>query len=208
VEWDPTADEGAEEQRPLLPAADRVWRHPSELGAGGGAENPHRPHSLSSTANSLFVRVGWPVLVAAGLFGACMTVGFLAVAGMINSSEAGSSRRTTVLAASSTMVLASAESWLGVEGGDLSENIGANATASVEQGALVYTVTPNSPAESAGVKEGDIVLEVNGEPANTMTLLTKALHSHRPGDTITLTVMRKGVRTKAIATLGARPAAR
>ena len=136
-----------------------------------------------------------------------MTVGFLAVAGMINSSEAASSRRTAVLAASSTIVLGSEESWLGVEGGDLSENIGANATASVEQGALVYTVTPNSPAESAGLREGDIVLEVNGEPANTMTLLTKALHSHRPGDTITLTVMRKGRRNTATVILGQKPTA-
>lgn len=61
-----------------------------------------------------------------------------------------------------------------------------------QQGALVVTVQGGTPAASAGLKEGDIVTEVDGKPVEGADGLSAAIRGHSPGDKITLTYVRDG----------------
>jgi serine protease Do len=58
-------------------------------------------------------------------------------------------------------------------------------------------VFPQSPAERAGLKDGDVITHVNGQPTPTGQELIQAIRSHRPGDTVRLNV-RRGEQTLAI----------
>jgi len=51
-------------------------------------------------------------------------------------------------------------------------------------------VVPNSAADKAGLKEGDIILEVNGEKVTMKNKLSKVIHKYSPGDKVVLKVMR------------------
>lgn len=67
---------------------------------------------------------------------------------------------------------------------------------SVSYGVLVYGgkgtlgVVPGSPADKAGIKENDIILEVNGEKIDNNKTLIGILQKHFPDDEVTLKVLR------------------
>ncbi len=60
------------------------------------------------------------------------------------------------------------------------------------EGALIDSVAPGSPAEKAGIKRGDIVLGLNGEPITGSNDLTAQIASMSPGTTVHLKVFREG----------------
>ncbi|RPJ78022.1 MAG: PDZ domain-containing protein, partial [Acidobacteria bacterium] len=57
-------------------------------------------------------------------------------------------------------------------------------------GALVATVTNDSPAAKAGVKPGDVVVEVNGKPIMSRDDLIRIVTATKPGTTVPLKLMR------------------
>lgn len=59
-------------------------------------------------------------------------------------------------------------------------------------GAVVNEVTADSPAEQAGIEEGDLITEVNGEEVVNGVALIVMIRSFEPGETITLSVERDG----------------
>lgn len=71
-------------------------------------------------------------------------------------------------------------------------------------GAIIADVQPNSPAADAGIREGDLVLSVDGEPINGQTGLVAAIRDRSPGDVVAIEVSRNGVRETLTATLVAR----
>ncbi len=65
-------------------------------------------------------------------------------------------------------------------------------------------INPGSAAEKAGLQEGDIILELNGEKITTDNSLATIIQKYKPGDTITLKILR-GTQEKIIPlTLGER----
>ena len=75
-------------------------------------------------------------------------------------------------------------------------------------GALVGSVTAGGPAQSAGLKAGDVVTAIGGKKITGSGDLVSAIASHAPGDRIEITV-RRGSDTKTVtATLGTQPAKR
>jgi serine protease Do len=58
-------------------------------------------------------------------------------------------------------------------------------------GALVEDVEPGSPAESAGVKAGDVVLAVDGQNVAHSEDLPRMVATHHPGATVTLTLLHE-----------------
>ncbi len=59
-------------------------------------------------------------------------------------------------------------------------------------GVQVLRVVPRGPARRAGLRPGDVVLEVNGAVSPTAAELDRLVARHRPGETVRLTVRRRG----------------
>jgi len=59
-------------------------------------------------------------------------------------------------------------------------------------GVYVSTLTPNGPAHMAGINVGDIVVECEGEPIETVDDINDIKNKKAPGDTIKLKIYRKG----------------
>jgi putative serine protease PepD len=72
-------------------------------------------------------------------------------------------------------------------------------------GAVVTEVTPGSPAGDAGLKVGDVVLEVNNQPITGQGGLIAVIRDGAPGDEVDITVQRGAQRLTLTATLEARP---
>jgi hypothetical protein len=71
-------------------------------------------------------------------------------------------------------------------------------------GVRLMGVTPGSPADKAGVRKGDIVVEFGGMAVKDLYGYTDALSAHKPGDVVQVVVERDGQRVKLTATLGKR----
>jgi S1-C subfamily serine protease len=84
--------------------------------------------------------------------------------------------------------------FLGVSGSDPSEPRG---------GALVVEVQPGTPAQAAGLRRGDLLVEIDGKKIVGMPELAAVIRSHNPGDTVTLTVVRDEKKLKIKVKLGA-----
>ncbi|HZE20875.1 MAG TPA: PDZ domain-containing protein, partial [Desulfobaccales bacterium] len=63
-------------------------------------------------------------------------------------------------------------------------------------GALVAKVNPGSPAQKAGIRPGDIILDFNGQPVERMYILPDMVSETPPGTEATVTVLRKGKEMK------------
>jgi S1-C subfamily serine protease len=67
----------------------------------------------------------------------------------------------------------------------------------VENGALIQgrpgeeSVIEGSPADKVGIQDGDIILEINNEKITEEHALAEIIQRFRPGDTITLKILRK-----------------
>lgn len=72
------------------------------------------------------------------------------------------------------------------------------------QGAIISSVQPNSPASLAGIREGDIVLSVDGEPIDGQAGLVAAIRDASPGQTVEIELLRDGNRLSVKAKLVAR----
>jgi putative serine protease PepD len=71
--------------------------------------------------------------------------------------------------------------------------IGASVRTGADQtGALVMEVPSGTPADEAGLREGDRIVEVDGEPVADGESLIVAIRNHRPGESIELTLRREG----------------
>jgi S1-C subfamily serine protease len=82
----------------------------------------------------------------------------------------------------------------------------------VDYGALIQSsstgaaIYPGSPAEAAGLQEGDIITAIDGEQIGPETDLPTLMLTHFPGDTITLRVLRGSSVSEIEVTLGEMPA--
>src|SRR6059036_2112729 len=62
----------------------------------------------------------------------------------------------------------------------------------VSRGLLVTDVLPGSPAEKAGLRRGDVILEISRRSADEPATLFKALSALKPGESILIYVHRAG----------------
>src|SRR6185369_2632895 len=74
-------------------------------------------------------------------------------------------------------------------------------------GARVDEVVSDSPAEKAGLKEGDIIVSFNGAAVHGPMRLSEGIHGAKPGDKVDLGVVRGGAHQKITVEMGERPKA-
>ena len=92
--------------------------------------------------------------------------------------------------------------WLGVRIQEVTKEIADVEKLKKPRGALVASVGENSPADKAGVKAGDIILEFDGKKIDTMSKLPKVVANTEVGKTVELKIWRnKKLITKKL-TLG------
>ena len=68
-------------------------------------------------------------------------------------------------------------------------------------GLIVTQITAGSAADEAGLQEGDVILEADGQVTDSNDVLGEVIRAHEPGDTITLSIERGGDPMEITATL-------
>ena len=79
---------------------------------------------------------------------------------------------------------------LGVSVASVDANLAAQDNLSVDHGAYVASVVQNGAAASAGLKAGDVIVQINNTQVTDTQSLGEALASHNPGDTVAVHVYR------------------
>jgi C-terminal processing protease CtpA/Prc len=92
--------------------------------------------------------------------------------------------------------------WIGVMIQDVTEKTAKKAKLDSEEGAYVSDVVDASPADSAGLKKGDVIVEFNGKKILDADDLTKAVHRISPRTKTSLAVVRDGEKKTMNITVG------
>ncbi len=92
--------------------------------------------------------------------------------------------------------------WLGVSIQEVTPELAKSFGLPSEKGALVSDVIPGGPAETAGFKRGDVILEMNGKPLKDFHELPRMVASLAPGEKAKLKVLRDGKEITLTATVG------
>lgn len=96
-------------------------------------------------------------------------------------------------------------SYLGVETSDITkENLGKLGLREV-RGVAVEKVMDGSPAQNAGLQNGDVILKFNGEEVTSVRKLTRLIGEVAPDHQARITVSRGGSERELNVTLGKRP---
>ena len=74
--------------------------------------------------------------------------------------------------------------WIGADGQPVTEQIAQAMGLSRPGGVLLKSVFPGGPAVKAGLKGGDVVLQIDGVDVDDMQALNYRIATHRPGDTV------------------------
>jgi len=82
--------------------------------------------------------------------------------------------------------------WLGVGIQPLNEGLASSFGFSGKRGVLIGSVLPDSPAQKAGLRDGDIVTELNGRPVGTREQFSIGIASLPPKSKVDLLVHRDG----------------
>jgi S1-C subfamily serine protease len=113
--------------------------------------------------------------------------------------------------------------WIGITAGSLVPSIAEAMDLPADQsGVLVEQVASDSPADQAGLRGsdrsatidgqpvmigGDVIIAIDGKQIGSMEDLAGLLDDYKPGDQVTLTILRDGEQVELELTLGNRPAA-
>jgi S1-C subfamily serine protease len=69
---------------------------------------------------------------------------------------------------------------------------------------VVAGVIPGSPAERAGIQQGDIVVRFEDRPIRSFQDIVRAVRDREPGDRAVVEVMRDGVKKDITVVVGVR----
>ncbi len=81
---------------------------------------------------------------------------------------------------------------LGVQLQEITSELKEEKNLTTLQGAYVARVVPEGAAEKAGVQNGDVITQVNATQIKNVTDLQEQIGRYRPGDSVTITLLRNG----------------
>jgi serine protease Do len=88
--------------------------------------------------------------------------------------------------------------YLGIYGQDISSNVAE--AYNMPEGVYVYKIVEGSPAETAGLRQGDIITKIDSQSVTTMDELKSLISGYKVGDTVTIQIERleNGYETQSI----------
>jgi len=95
--------------------------------------------------------------------------------------------------------------YLGISHREVTPRLAAYYSLAVNQGVLVLEVAPATPAGQTGLKIGDVIVAISGDPIGPENPFLNVLMRHQVGETVTLSVNRFGRELALEVTLGERP---
>ena len=95
--------------------------------------------------------------------------------------------------------------WIGVEVQDITPDLAESFKLKNSKGVLIAGVVKSGPADRAGVKPGDILVEVEGKPVPDSSAMLNLVAAAQPGKVATLKVVRNGASMAVKLTVGKRP---
>lgn len=99
----------------------------------------------------------------------------------------------------------SKKGWLGVTTNDMTPRLARSMHVKTNEGALVKDVMEDSPAEEAGIKEDDIIVDFNGTKIVDGDDLRDAVRKTKAGASVPVTVTRKDEQKTLKVTVGSAP---
>ena len=107
-------------------------------------------------------------------------------------------------------VTSTGQGFLGISGQTVTPDLASAYNLSADHGFLITAFVPDasghSPAQQAGLQQGDIIVAVNGNPVNDQGDLSGLLLSLSPNTRVSITVQRGSSQQTVSVTLGERPA--
>jgi len=82
--------------------------------------------------------------------------------------------------------------WLGVRGDSVSADIARSLGLDRPQGLIVTELYAGGPGARAGIQDGDVITAVEGQEVNDQGGLNFRIGTHRPGDTVAISLLRDG----------------
>jgi serine protease Do len=98
--------------------------------------------------------------------------------------------------------------YLGVTMQEIDANLAKHFNMPTRNGALVAEVMPDSPADKAGLKAGDVITELDGKPVKDARNLKLAVANYTPGQKVSAEVLRDGKTENLEIEVAARPSER
>lgn len=95
--------------------------------------------------------------------------------------------------------------WVGIEAQDITPQLAESFRLSHTRGSLIAGVLRNSPAEKAGLKPGDILLEINGNRVTDSSTMLNLIANLQPDEKATLKISRDQREINVTVIIGKRP---
>src|SRR6195256_6868292 len=95
--------------------------------------------------------------------------------------------------------------WIGVEVQEITPPVAESFKLGGTRGALIAGVLRGGPADKAGIKPGDVLLEIEGKPVSDPAAMLNLVAALAPGSAATMKVKRQGQDVDASVTVGPRP---
>jgi serine protease Do len=95
--------------------------------------------------------------------------------------------------------------YLGISTQTVTPALAAGLGLSVDRGALVRAVGPDTPADRAGIQEGDVIVAIGGQEVATTNDVGERILDFQPGDEVEVELVRGTQTLSVTATLGTRP---
>ncbi len=91
---------------------------------------------------------------------------------------------------------------IGIQGKDVTSALAKGMNLKNSKGILINDVVNNSPASRAGLKQGDVIKTYNGKPVKKYLDFRTEIATSKPGEKVTLGIVRNGKKKKIHVTLG------
>ncbi|QJQ96426.1 MULTISPECIES: Do family serine endopeptidase [Halomonadaceae] len=96
--------------------------------------------------------------------------------------------------------------WLGIEAQEMSQELAQSFGLNTPGGVVIAGVVPGGPADEAGLRPGDVLLEVDGRPILDGRVAMSNIAAIEPGSSLPLRVIRSGETLEVTLAVGERPA--